>query len=153
MEAFLISYSRWYCAEFGARLFWTGTSWWVLSYSHQGRIQDFWKGWGWGVHLRSTSKTRGSKRGPILAPMLKSLYRVAKRGVRTPWTTAAPPPTVLGGEEVGHPPPPKKTLLLSSPSRLWYIRSGVDCSVVYTLFTKGIVRVCFFCLKIKPFQE
>ena len=39
-----------------------------------------------GVHLRSTSRKGG---GPTLGPMLKSLHRGPKGGVRTPWT---PPP-------------------------------------------------------------
>ena len=55
----------------------------------QGRIQDFLKRGE--VHLRATSKKRGGGSGgsPTLGPMLKSLHRGTKRGVRTPWT---PPP-------------------------------------------------------------
>ena len=40
---------------------------------------------GGGVHLRSTSKKGGgSRRGPILGPMLKSLHSGQKGGIRTP---------------------------------------------------------------------
>ena len=42
-----------------------------------------------GVHLQAKKKGGGAGEGPILGPMLKSLHRGPKRGVRTPWT---PPP-------------------------------------------------------------
>ena len=55
--------------------------------AHTGADPGFLKGGG--VQIRSTSKKGGADGGPILGPMLTSLHRGTKGGVRTPWT---PPP-------------------------------------------------------------
>ena len=57
----------------------------------QGRIQDFWKGGGSILGLQAKKGGGGPRGGPTLGPMLKSLHRGPKGGVRTPRTPPPPP--------------------------------------------------------------